>query len=127
MKSVLRSIKSVFGWVMAILFGMTAVYSVFDGVQDDFAVVLVCFLLAAVGVLLILSARREKKKLELDAREEKQYQRRQSEEERAQVQRERAEAIPYVAVECPGCGAVARVRKGGAARCEYCGSVLSGK
>ena len=87
------------------------------------------FLKAVIGwfMLLIRSAHKDKKKAEAARAEETQYQRRQAEEERAHSRQERQAAIPYVAVECPGCGAVARVRKGGVGRCEYCDTPLEGK
>ena len=122
-----RFLKAVIGWLMLLIFGVTGVYALFDELGDDPAVVVICLLLAAAGLLLIRSAHKDKKKEEAARAEETQYRRRQAEEENARSRQERQAAIPYVAVECPGCGAVARVRKGGVARCEYCDTPLEGK
>lgn len=122
-----RLLKSVIGWTMVIVFGVAGVYALFDSAQDDPAVVVVALLLAAVGALLIRSARRDKKRLEARDEEERQYRRRVEEDAREQAAQEKRDAVPWVAVECPGCGAVAQVRKGGVARCEYCGTALEGK
>ena len=124
MKSFLRILKSVIGWFLAVLFGVVAVYAAFDGETDALGAILACALLAAVGVVLILSARKDKRKEEARAEEERQYRRRQEAEERDYCRRVQREATPFVTVECPGCGATARLRKGEAARCEYCGTTL---
>ena len=121
-----RLIKSIIGWLFLIVFGGTGVYGLLDGKRDEPAVVVVCLLLAGIGVLLIVSARRDKKRAAARDEEETQYRRRQEEQARERAERERREAVPFVAVECPGCGAVARVRRGGVGRCEYCGTVLEG-
>ena len=112
MKSFLRFLKSVIGWFLAVLFGVVAVYAAFDGVQDELGMILACALLAAVGVLMILSARKDRRREEARAEEERRYRCRQE------------ESDAFVTVECPGCGATARLRKGAAARCEYCGTAL---
>ena len=112
MKSFLRFLKSVIGWFLAVLFGVVAVYAAFDGVQDELGMILACALLAAVGVLMILSARKDRRREEARAEEERRYRRRQEE----------SDAV--VTLECPGCGATAKLRKGAAGRCEYCGTAL---
>ena len=122
-----RSVKSFFGWFLTVLFGGVGVYALFDETQDDPALIVFCFLLAALGVLLIRSARRDRKRAEAASEEEMQYRRRQEEKAEERAERERQEALPFVAVECPGCGAVARVRRGGVSHCEYCGTALEGK
>ena len=115
-----RFVKAMIGWVMLLIFGVTGVYALFDELGDDPAVVVICLLLAAVGLLLIRSAHRDKKKAEAARAEETQYRRRIEEEKRA-------DAVVFDAVECPGCGAVGKVRRGGVANCEYCGTPIKGK
>ena len=123
----LRLIKYVIGWTFVILFGVAGVYSLLDEVQDGFAVVVTCLLLALAGLAMIRSAHRDKRKLETEREEETQYRRRIEEEQRERAAQEKREAIVYKAVECPGCGAVAQVRKGSVVHCEYCGTALEGK
>ena len=127
MKTVLRILKSVFGWFLALLFGVVAVYAIFDGETDGLGVILACALIAAAGVLLILSARKDKRREEARAEEERQYRRMQEDEEKSYRRALQREAVPFVTVECPGCGAVARIQKGTASRCEYCGTALGEK
>ena len=122
-----RAAKSIIGWFLIILFGGVGLYSLLDGAQDGFAMVAVSFLFAGIGVLLVRSVHRDRSRAEARTEEETQYRRRQEEKAQLRAEKERQEAVPYVAVECPGCGAVARVRKGGVSRCEYCGSALAGK
>ena len=122
-----RLLKSVIGWVFVIVFGGVGVYALMDDVTDEPGLVAVCFLLAAVGALLIRSARRDKKRAEAQNEEERQYRRTQEERAQSRAEQEKREAVAYVAVECPGCGAVAKIRKGGVARCEYCDTPLEGK
>ncbi len=113
MKSIGRSIKCVIGWALALFFGILAVYAMFDESVYDLGMILVCLILAAAGGVLIVSAARDKRKAEAIA-----------EEERACRRALRQDAVPFVTVECPGCGAVAKVRQGGSVRCEYCGTPL---
>ena len=122
-----RLVKSLIGWFFVILFGGVGIYALVDRVRDDPAMVAVCFLFAGIGVLLIRSARRDRKRAEAQSEEETQYRRRQEERAEIRAEKQRQEELHFVAVECPGCGAVAQVRKGGTGRCEYCGSVLAGK
>ena len=122
-----RSLKSICGWILTVLFGGVGVYALLDETEDGAALVAFCFLLAAFGVLLIRSARRDKKRAEARDEEERQYRRRQEEAAQERARQERRETVTYAAVECPGCGAVAKIRKGGVGRCEYCGTVLEGK
>ena len=122
-----RALKSVIGWLFVLVFGGTGVYSLLDATQDGPAVIAVCFLLACAGLALIRSARREKRKIEGEREEEKQYRRHQEQQAQERRAQEKREAIRYVAVTCPGCGAIGRVRKGSVGRCEYCDTPLEGK
>ena len=121
-----RVVKNIIGWFLAILFSCVGVYALLEE-EQDFPVIVICFLFVGIGILLIRSAHRDRSRAEARTEEETQYRRRQEEKAQLRAEKERQEAVPYVAVECPGCGAVARVRKGGVSRCEYCGSALAGK
>ena len=125
-----RLVRSVIGWLFVVLFGGTGVYALLDETRDEPALVVACLLLALVGVLLIRSARREKKRLEALEEEEIQYRRRKEEEEKQEerrIRQARQDSVAWTTVECPGCGAVAKVRRGGVSRCEYCGTALKGR
>ena len=136
-----RLVKSVIGWVFLFVFGAAGVAALLDKTRVDFSLAGACLLLAFLGLLLVRSAQRDKKRREAWEEEEKQYRRQQEqaleerrvlqERERAQeeshTREERQDSVVWTAVECPGCGAVAQVRKGGTCRCEYCGGVLEGK
>ena len=127
MKSIGRGIKSVIGWLLALFFGLIGVYALFDETVYDLGMIVVCLVLAGVGLWMSLSAARDKKRAEAKREEEERCRRRQAEEEKAYARREKAEAVPFVAVTCPGCGAVGQVRRDGVGRCEYCGTVLNGR
>ena len=122
-----RVLKLFIGWVMLLVFGVTAVYAIFDEVRDEPGVVTICFLMALAGLWLIFSAGRDRKKAEAVRAEETRYRRQQEEAVREQYAQERRDAIRYVTVECPGCGAIGKVRLGGVGRCEYCDTPLQGK
>ena len=129
-----RTVKSVFGWLFLVVFGGTGVYGMLDEKRDGPAVIVVCLLLAALGGLLIISARRDRKRHEARDEEERQYRRRREEEardraalEERRVREARQDSVAWTAVECPGCGAVSKIRRGGVSRCEYCGTALEGK
>ena len=125
-----RLVKSIVGWLFLILFGGTGVYALLDDARDGPALIAVCLLLALVGTLLIRSARRDRKRLEERDEEEREYRRRQEQEEKREerrIRQERQDSVAWTAVECPGCGAVAKVRRGGVSRCEYCGTALKGE
>ena len=68
-----RSIKLLFGWILTILFGITFIYSLFNGDSVSTAVLVSCFLLTALGVWMIISAKRSRKaelKMEREAAKE---------------------------------------------------------
>ena len=122
-----RLIKLLIGWVMLILFGVTAVYGIFDEVRDEPGVITICFLMALAGLWLILSAGRDRKKAEAIRTEETRYRRQQEETAQERYVQQQRDEIRYVAVECPGCGAIGKVRLGGVGRCPYCDTPLQGK
>ena len=111
-----RTFTLIAGWVLAILFGLTFVVSLFDDVADEAGMLIVCFVFAAVGVWMIVSAKKTRK---------------------AELEKEKQDAIKaavakapkpkiksFVAVECPNCGATTGVEKDCIGRCEYCGGVI---
>ncbi len=127
MKSIGRAVKSLTGWLLALFFGVVGIYALFDETVYDLGMIVICLGLAAVGAWMIVSAARDKKRTEARLEEEERYRRQQAAEEKAYTRREEAEAVPFVTVACPGCGAVGRVRRNGTARCEYCGTVLNSR
>ena len=122
-----RFLKTLAGGFLVCLFGVTAVYALLDDVHDDAAMIAVSFVLVGLGVLLLCSARRDKKRAEAASEEETSYRRAREEKAVERAEKERLEAISFTAVECPGCGASVRVRRGGVENCEYCGTAVEGK
>ena len=129
-----RLLNNMIGWMFVIVFGGVGVYALLDDTMDEPGLVAFCFLLAGAGALLIRSAWRDKRRREAQDEEEKQYRRRQEEETRERAAREerrtreaRQDSVAWTTVECPGCGAVAKVRRGGVSRCEYCDTPLKGE
>lgn len=95
-----RSIKLLFGWILTILFGITFIYALFNGDSVGTAVLVSCFLLTALGVWMIISAKRSRKaelKMEREA----------AKRAAANVPKKKV----FVTAVCPSCGATMTVER----------------
>ena len=110
-----RSIKLLFGWILTILFGITFISALLNGDSVGTAALVSCFLLTALGVWMIISAKRSRKaelKMEREA----------AKRAAANVPKKKV----FVTAVCPSCGATMTVEKDSVCLCEYCGRPVDG-